>query len=167
MVGLRYRKIRRNQMMLALRLLILASCVSTVLWKLDWKFDLNKDEKLQIFDHLHDNKIEDSLAIKNIMTIVSIACGAGNRSELVVNMMKSAMILSNISINFVVFSDNETSISVMDLIKKWPKYVLDRMRLDIRPINFPPNTTEEFMNRPFQPCAAQKLFFPVNQRYIK
>jgi len=140
--------------------------VSTVLWKLGWKCDLNKDEKLQIFDHLHDNKREDSLAIKN-MTIVSIACGAGNRSELVVNMMKSAMILSNISINFVVFSDNETRISVMDLIKNWPKYVLDRVRVDIRPIKFPPNTTEEFMKRPFQPCAAQKLFFPVNQQYIK
>ena len=164
MVRLSSRKIERKKMWTAFRLLVLVLLVSTVLWELDWKFDLKEDLKSKILYRLNDNKIDDSFVLKNI-TIASIACGAYSRSKLVVNMMKSAMILSTVPIRFVVFADNKTSITVKDLIKNWPKKILDRMKLDIHPIQFPPNTTNEFMARPFQPCAAQKLFFPVNQQY--
>jgi len=155
------RKMERKKMLTAFRILVLVLCVSTVLWKLNLKFDLKEDLQLEVFDRLNDDKRENSFVLKNV-TIASIACGAYSRSKLVVNMMKSAMILSTVPIRFVVFADNKTSITVKDLIKNWPKKILDRMKLDIHPITFPPNTTNEFMARPFQPCAAQKLFFPVN-----
>ena len=160
MVHLSSRKIGKRKIWTAFRLLILVLFVSTMV---TWKLDLKGYKQLQIFDQLDDNKREEFSVIRN-MTIASIACGAFGRSKLVVNMMKSAVILSTVPIHFVIFSDNKTSISVKDLIKNWPKNVLDRMKLDIHPISFPPNITKEFMERPFQPCAAQKLFFPVNKQ---
>lgn len=91
--------------------------------------------------------------------IAAIVCG--NRTTLGLTMMKSALIMCSDFIRFTLFVDNETSGVLNETIQLWPDNILKRMSLDMRPVSYPEDNTDEW-NTLFKPCASVKLFLPVS-----
>ncbi|XP_032788650.2 glucoside xylosyltransferase 2 isoform X1 [Daphnia magna] len=89
--------------------------------------------------------------------IAAIVCG--NRTTLGLTMMKSALIMCSDFIRFTLFVDNETSGVLNETIQLWPDNILKRMSLDMRPVSYPEDNTDEW-NTLFKPCASVKLFLP-------
>jgi len=69
------------------------------------------------------------------------------------------LIFSHTPVKFIIFADDKATLSISDQVGKWPQQVLDRMKLDIRPITFPAGKEEEW-KKLFKPCASQRLFLP-------
>jgi len=99
-----------------------------------------------------------SISVKEI-NIAIVVCG--NRVDETLVSMKSALIFPfpSLTINFIIFADDEAAVTIGERVGKWPSQALNRMKLDVRPITFPAGKEEEW-KKLFKPCASQRLFLP-------
>ena len=97
----------------------------------------------------------------HVIIIAAVACET--RVEEAVIMMKSALLLSPsfISLEFILFSDDDGAEAIKKTVQSWPKKVSNRMILNLHPITFPSDNKDDW-KKLFKPCASQRLFLPVS-----
>lgn len=152
---------------LAARVVMFIS-ILLILWNLLWIYNFHSKGSSEVDQPSSESKIANSLApsklpLKQVpvkeINIAAVVCG--NRVNETLILMKSALIFSHTPIKFIIFADDKATVSISERVGKWPHEVLDRMKLDVRPITFPAGKEEEW-KKLFKPCASQRLFLPVS-----
>ena len=143
-----------------------------ILWNLLWIYNLNSRNSVEVdlpspvsrlaHPTVSSNAPPKQRSVREI-NIAVVVCG--NRVNETLVLMKSALIFSHTPVKFIIFADDKATLSISDQVGKWPQQVLDRMKLDIRPITFPAGKEEEW-KKLFKPCASQRLFLPVSTLQI-
>jgi len=139
--------------------------VLLILWNLLWIYNFHSRDSAEVALPTPVSKLANPIVpssrppkqIPRAINIAVVVCGDRVNETLV--LMKSALIFSHTFIRFIIFADDEATVSIDERVGKWPSEVLDRMKLDIRPITFPAGKEEEW-KKLFKPCASQRLFLP-------
>ena len=138
-----------------------------ILWNLLWIYNFHSKDSAEVALPTPVSKLANPIVpssrppkqIPRAINIAVVVCGDRVNETLV--LMKSALIFSHTFIRFIIFADDKATVSIDERVGKWPSEVLDRMKLDIRPITFPAGKEEEW-KKLFKPCASQRLFLPVS-----
>lgn len=117
-------------------------------------------------DFLKSEEVPDVLFNKRpqLIHIVAVVCGERINETLV--LIKSALITCRSDIRFILFTDEAATSTLNRVLNLWPKEILKRLQMDLRPITFPAEKTDEW-RKLFKPCASQRLFLPVSNQLSK
>ncbi|XP_077567279.1 glucoside xylosyltransferase 1 [Stigmatopora nigra] len=96
--------------------------------------------------------------INESIHLAVVACGP--RLDETINMLKSAVLLSNKHLKFHIFADDELQGSFHNMLNSWPKSIQTKFNFTIYPITFPSGNEKEW-KKLFKPCASQRLFLPL------
>lgn len=142
-----------------------------ILWNIYWIFSLNQTRQTSATPTFttklspgeaqplkSTKRVEETTLNSRGITIAAVACG--NRAKETVVMMKSAVMLSMSPIQFILFVDENAGSTIEMSVKSWPANISSKFHLDLHPITFPPQQSEEW-KKLFKPCASQRLFLPV------
>lgn len=90
-----------------------------------------------------------------------VACGQRLQETLV--MIKSALLFnySRDKLHFFVFTDDQLTSSFNEKLSDWRSLRPEEFDFELLPLQFPPSSEGEWRTL-FKPCAAQRLFLPVN-----
>ncbi|KAM7287508.1 glucoside xylosyltransferase 1 [Ixodes scapularis] len=91
------------------------------------------------------------------VTLVVVTCG--DRLELTMTNLKSAIAFSRTPLRLILYADEENIKILQDRIMQWPVSVQARITYDLRLVVFP-STNSEKWKKLFAPCSAQRLFLP-------
>lgn len=95
-----------------------------------------------------------------IFRIAVVACGQRLRETLA--MIKSALLFNHYHdrLYFIIFAEDHLITSFSEKLGDWQTLLPEEFGYQILPLQFPPNNSE--WKTLFKPCAAQRLFLPVN-----
>ena len=93
-----------------------------------------------------------------------VVCDARFNESL--NVIKSVLIFTRSPIYFVIFSDENLRPLFYETLTKWRSLLNDQFDFELQRINFPEAHEDEWLNL-FSKCAAQRLFIPVSNFFLK
>lgn len=98
-----------------------------------------------------------------LMHLAAVACG--ERHGEVVNMLKTAVTLSQRALRFHIFAEQQLQTSIKADLDSWPAFIQGKFSYVLHPISFPHEHHEEW-SQLFKPCASQRLFLPMILREL-
>lgn len=101
------------------------------------------------------------MATRQIFHIAVVACGQRLQETLI--MIKSALLFNYYrdKLHFLVFAEEQLTLSFDEKLSDWRSLLPEEFDFEILPLQFPPIAEGEWKSL-FKPCAAQRLFLPVN-----
>ena len=98
-----------------------------------------------------------------VIHIAVVACGAGHRIDEVFTMIKSAALLSDRNLNFIVFTDQRPALepSILRIQDAWRRRKSIVIDVEFHEPDYPDvDGIVEMIDNGWGRCAGQKLFFP-------
>lgn len=94
------------------------------------------------------------------VTICVVVCG--ERKDEALTMLKSALIFTHVPLEFIVITEDDLIIDFDEKLTDWKYKTNKTFTYTIKPIKFPDQSDVIMWKKLFKPCAAQRLFLPVN-----
>ncbi|CAH2005499.1 unnamed protein product [Acanthoscelides obtectus] len=94
---------------------------------------------------------------RNDIVVAVVACG--DRLHETLNMLKSALMFSQVKLNFIVVAEDRLIDSFNEKLGEWKIFLNGGFTYHVLPLTFPTDNPLEWKNL-FKPCAAQRLFLP-------
>ncbi|KAL6473587.1 hypothetical protein MHYP_G00171480 [Metynnis hypsauchen] len=95
---------------------------------------------------------------EEMMHLAVVACGT--RQEEAVSLLKSAVILSQRTMRFHIFAEDQLQSHIKTVLDSWPDFIRQKFNYTVHPVSFPSQHQREW-SKLFKPCASQRLFLPM------
>ncbi|XP_017772638.1 PREDICTED: glucoside xylosyltransferase 2 [Nicrophorus vespilloides] len=97
------------------------------------------------------------LVNSHIVTVAVVACG--DRLHETLTMIKSAIMLSQVHLRFIVVTEDNLIENFQEKLSEWQEFTNNAFTFRVMPLTFPKDNAQEW-RKLFKPCAAQRLFLP-------
>lgn len=97
---------------------------------------------------------------KKIVTICVVVCG--DRQDESLTMLKSALIFTHVTLEFIIITEDNLIADFDEKLTEWKYKINKTFTYSIKSIEFPDHSDVTMWKKLFKPCAAQRLFLPVN-----
>ncbi|XP_043492136.1 uncharacterized protein LOC122517681 [Polistes fuscatus] len=128
--------------------------------------NLTTNLKNKIYDEHNKEKLSYSTPKKKInihatreVTICVVVCG--DRLDESLTMLKSALVFTNTSLQFIVITENNLIPAFNEKLSEWKLISNKTFDFVIRSVTFPEGNNPGIWKKLFKPCAAQRLFLPT------
>lgn len=94
------------------------------------------------------------------VTICVVVCG--DRVDEALTMLKSALVFTHRFLQFIILAETNLIPAFNEKLAEWKLLSNKTFDFIVKPITFPKDSDAAMWKKLFKPCAAQRLFLPVN-----